>query len=255
MTLYETVARRVAPKLLYLVMATTCANYASASIVSFSFSARIDQLSEYTTSTGQSNDVSGSEFMGAAISTGFLIDGLLTYDTNAAISPIPNLFPPVTGTYNIYISPLATSRLRLTIPSGGLSFENYDTGLIVQVADHASSLGNADIFSVGNLTYASPGKTAFTNLSLFDYTGRAFDNALIPTTVNFSDFGTRLLSIGFMDEATRNQLNVQSTVLSFAPISVAVPEPGTYALALIGLFVMSASLRSNRSKQASSAHR
>lgn len=217
---------------------------ANSAPVSFAFSAKVDSMFEHNGETKVNTTVSTSSFAGAIINQNDPIEGVLTFDADAPLSPYFQPDPGANGTYKIYQSNLPTPTFEYSI---GSSIKLKTTGSAhIQVADNASTFSGHDIFYIESSGGYNPTLFFLATLSLFDNNGLSFDNGSVPSRLNVDNFYYKSFHAGWVRQSDGSQLNVSAQLTSLDFIATSVPEPTTGSLALLSLFVLPALIRKSQ---------
>lgn len=212
--------------------------------VSFSFTAKVDSMFEHNGETKVNTTVSSSSFAGAIINQNDPINGILTFDTEAPLSPYFQPDPGATGTYKVYQSNLSAPVFEYSI---GNNVNLNTTGSAhIQVANNATVFSGHDIFYIESSGGYNPTLFFLARLSLFDNNGLSFDNGGVPSSLKLDSFYYRSFQAGWVRQSDGSQLNVAAQLTSLDLIATSVPEPTTGTLALLSLIMLPALIRKSR---------
>ena len=212
-----------------------------ASVVTFTFSASVDSMFEYTALTQAFDNIDHSRFPGALISVGDQITGTFSYNTETPLSPYYQPPVPASGSYQIYQSAITSQGINFDI-SNGMHFASAGTALI-QIANNASTLLGWDVFSMSASASYNPVLFQSADINLFDQTSSVFANSALPSSFGLDNFHYRNLHIGWLRQSDGNQLNVSGNFSSL--IAIPIPEPQSYALFMLALGLLGLSIRLN----------
>lgn len=203
---------------------------AQATVYQFDFTAKIQEMVEFSPMTFDGGPVTSSSLSGSTVSVGDVISGHFSYDTATG------LFRSNGGSA-MYSAPAAQNALDVSIGGNsiGLSDTTYSS-TNVQVSNNAAALGGADSFGIANLStnvYASQ----MMALSFFDNSGLALNAATMPGQLDFASFGRSTFYYTYSSNATHAMMGANGalTSVTFVQAPTPVPEPETYVMLLAGL--------------------
>jgi len=203
---------------------------AQATVFQFNFTAKIQEMVEFSPMTFDGGAVASSSVSGSTVSVGDVISGHFSYDTATA------LFSNQGGSV-MYSAPAALNTLGASIGGNsiGLSNANYSS-TNVQIANNAAALGGADSFGIASLS-ANAYASEMMAVSFFDKSGLALNAATMPGQLDFASFNRSTFYYTYSSNATHAMMGANGALTSVTVMEVAapVPEPETYAMLLAGL--------------------
>ncbi len=228
-----------------IIAASLCSPQADAAVVSYDFTAKINDLFEYDGTTKVITHVATSNFPGSTISLADTVSGKFFYDTTWALHPYYQPEKPVSGTYLMYTSGAPVSAISFSV--GGAAIFDAKDSASVQIANNASTFNGSDIFYLGSSTAYNGVMHQNANIALFDRSGSAFQSGDLPTQLNLADFSYRQLGSAWLRYSNGDQLQMSATLTSITPTVSPVPEPDAAALFGGGLaLLLMLSFRRNR---------
>lgn len=207
--------------LLALALLSTAAT-ARAAIVTFEYTARIDELSERDI-WGPSVGVGSSDWAGFTIGTGATITGRLSYDDNTPMRLDNDSWPR-----DRYIMTNVNTNSFLhsvTFDESGVTAASNTGGLSVRDTD------NYDALEVRSGMRGAP--SGWSINADFHVPRAGFQSGALFTTQELHDVRPYALWATFAEVGGYGVLQATGTVTSFRVIS-SVPEPSTYAMLLAG---------------------
>ncbi|MBY0556040.1 MAG: FxDxF family PEP-CTERM protein [Burkholderiaceae bacterium] len=222
-------------KLPLFLAALALTGSANATVLQFDFTAKIQEMVEFSPLTFSGGPVNSSKLSGSTVTVGDVIRGHFTYDTTTAqfgnFSGVP-----------MYAAPLAQNTLSAAIGQQSIALDQAQTSTNVQVANNAASLGGADSFGIASVS-ANAVATQLMALNLFDASGTAFSSDAIPASLDFAAFNSSTFYYTYSSVATHAMMGANGTLTSLTVTPVVdggtnitpVPEPETYAMLLAGL--------------------
>ncbi|RFP21517.1 PEP-CTERM sorting domain-containing protein [Duganella sp. BJB488] len=203
---------------------------AQATVYQFDFTAKIQEMVEFSPMTFDGGPVASSSLSGSTVSVGDIISGHFSYDTETA------MFSNKGGSV-MYSAPAALNTLGASIGGNNiaLSDANYSS-TNVQVANNAAALGGADSFGIANVS-ANAYASEMMALSFFDKSGLALNAATMPGQLDFASFNRSTFYYTYSSNATHAMMGANGalTSVTFTEVPTPVPEPETYAMLLAGL--------------------
>ena len=220
-------------KLSILLAGLTMLGSAHATVYQFDFTAKIQEMVEFSPLAFTGGAVASSTLSGSLVSVGDNINGHFSYDTETG------LFSSAGGSA-MYAAPTAQNSLDASIGGNsiGLSDASYSS-TNVQVANNAVMLGGADGFGIANVS-ANAFASQMMALSFFDKSGQIFNASTMPGELDFSGFNRSSFYYTYASTATHAMMgaNGSLTSLTVTEVPVPVPEPETYAMLLAGLMAL-----------------
>jgi hypothetical protein len=211
-----------------------------ATVVNFDFKATIYDMFEYTALGSSYVHLTSSTFPGKLVTVGDTVTGHFSYDTVSQLSSYQPA-PPATGTYQLFDS---FGNTQFTVEQSGLQFasNNSTSPALLQLADNASNLFGWDIFHFN--TYSGDDPSMFQNavIALYDSTGTAISNSMIPSSLDLLSFHYANLDGGWLRQSNGDQFHFSASLTSLTPSRIDLPEPQTYMLMLVGLALLGTSL-------------
>ncbi len=217
-------------KLPILLAGMTLFGSAQATVYQFDFTAKIQEMVEFSPQTFSGGAVASSSLSGSTVSVGDLLTGHFSYDT------VTGVFSHFGGS-TMYSAPAAQNSLDASIggASIGLGNANYSS-TNVQVANNSAALGGADSFGIANVS-ANAYASQMMAVSFFDKSGLALSASTMPGQLDFASFGQSSFYYTYSSNATHAMMGANGalTSLTVTPMPAPVPEPETYAMLLAGL--------------------
>ena len=212
-------------KLSILLAGMTLFGSAHATVYQFDFTAKIQEMVEFSPLTFSGGKVASSSLSGSTVSVGDLITGHFSYDTDTA------LFSN-TGGSAMYAAPTAQNTLSASVGLSGASYSSTN----VQVANNAAILGGADAFGIANVS-ANAYASQMMAVSFFDKSGTALSASGMPGQLDFSSFSQSSFYYTYSSTSTHAMMGANGalTSLTVTQAPSPVPEPATYTMLLAGL--------------------
>ncbi|WP_332855745.1 PEP-CTERM sorting domain-containing protein [Duganella sp. S19_KUP01_CR8] len=222
-------------KLPILLAGMTLIGSAQATVYQFDFTAKIQEMVEFSPQTFNGGPVASSNLSGSTVSVGDSLTGHFSYDTATGV------FSQFGGG-TMYAAPAAQNSLDVSIggASIGLSGATYSS-TNVQVANNAAALGGADSFGIANVS-ANAYASQMMAVSFFDRSGLALSASTMPGRLDFANFGQSSFYYTYSSSATHAMMGANGALTSVTVTQVPttpVPEPETYAMLLAGLAALS----------------
>ncbi|MCA9233240.1 MAG: PEP-CTERM sorting domain-containing protein [Planctomycetales bacterium] len=234
---------RITRALLLAVLAyLSVSNVAFGAIVTYAFSGTIERLyeSDYLESTGGYAITylpSSSFFEDQSITVGDRFQGTFSYDTGSKASISSD------GAQASYLDAVVSASLTIgtvALPSSTVPLSNWFSSIAI-VNDRDGVLGGrTDILQISP-KFSGDEFFVSTTLSLQDRTANVFNDLSLPeAVVAIEAFQAHLFQTGFLNRATRDQLQLAGTLDSFeakmpASVIANIPEPSTLALVAIAM--------------------
>lgn len=234
---------RITKALLVAALAyLSVSNVAFGAIVTYAFSGTIERLyeSDYLDGTGGYAFTylpSSSFFEDQSINVGDRFHGTFSYDTGS------KAWISSDGAQASYLDAVVSTSLTIgtvALPSSTVPLSNWFNSIAI-VNDREGVLGGkTDILQISP-KFSGDEFFVSTTLSLQDRTARVFNDLSLPeAAVAMEAFQAHLFQTGFLNRATRDQLQLAGTLDAFEakmPTSVIanIPEPSTLALLAIAL--------------------
>jgi hypothetical protein len=222
-------------------LACCFASAAHATIVTYTFQAKVSSITERLNPNGDFVDVLQSGFAGTPVAIGDIVTGSFRYDTSVAL-----------GSYQPDQKPGLDYRMYDAGTMDSISYVDRTTGLAItsqptlnwlgsyQVHDSVPIAGDfaSDFFSM--LLHAEPdGLFATSRLMLMDLYGNAFQSAAVPKELILSAFQYATVGGSFLRDSDDGWMSFSADITSLERVGTDVPEPGSaalFAIAAAGLF-------------------
>ncbi len=223
-------------KLPLFLAALALTGTANATVLQFDFTAKIQEMVEFSPLSFSGGLVNSSSLSGSTVSVGDVIRGHFSYDTTTG------QFGSFSG-MAMYAAPAAQNALSAAIGQQAMALDApLSSSTNVQVANNAANLHGADSFGIANVS-ANQVASQMMALSLFDSSGTAFSTNALPASLDFAAFNSSSFYYTYSSTATHAMMgaNGMLTSLTVSPVSgggnsiTPVPEPETYAMLLAGL--------------------
>ncbi|WP_374360569.1 FxDxF family PEP-CTERM protein [Pseudoduganella danionis] len=223
-------------KLPLLLAGLAMAGSANAAVLQFDFTAKIQEMMQFSPLTFTGGAVSSSNLSGSTVAVGDVITGHFTYDT--ATAQISNV-----GGVTMFASAQAQNALAAAIGNNTLALDSaLSSTTTVQVGNNVAAFGGADTFGIAQVS-ANAQSSQLMALSLFDASGHAFDANAIPATLDFSAFNNSTFYYTYSSVSTHAMMGANGNLTSLTVTQLPsgnnptapVPEPETYAMLLAGL--------------------
>lgn len=220
-------------KVIGCVFALMAAN-ASASIVTYQFQAKVDDMFEYDGATQVITTVTSSTMSGSLIAIGDSITGWFSYDTNA----LRSTYVPDPSAPNSWVRYDGGASISLTLSPSGVSYQSGTDSWSssIDVANDAPALLGSDVFALFTSAW-SPTEFATADLFFDDLSALALASSDIPAQLSLSKFQYSNVGYNWLRQRDGSQVHARGGLTSLQLVGVQndVPEPDTIALSLIGL--------------------
>ncbi|MCU6498582.1 PEP-CTERM sorting domain-containing protein [Rugamonas sp. A1-17] len=203
---------------------------AQAAVYQFDFTAKIQEMVEFSPLTFDGGPVASSSLSGRTVSVGDSISGHFSYDTTTG------LFSNRGGSA-MYSAPAALNTLGASIGGSSIALSDASySSTNVQVANNAATLGGADSFGIASLS-ANAFASEMMAVSFFDKSGLALEAATMPGQLDFSSFNRSTFYYTYSSNATHAMMGANGalTSVTVTEMPAPVPEPEAYAMLLAGL--------------------
>ncbi|MYM37814.1 PEP-CTERM sorting domain-containing protein [Duganella qianjiadongensis] len=223
-------------KIPLLLAGLALAGSSNAAVLQFDFTAKIQEMVQFSPLTFAGGMVSSSDLNGSTVSVGDAISGHFTYDTSTA--QISNV-----GGLAMFSAAAAQNALNAAIGTTSLGLDHaLSNTTTVQVGNNVAGLKGADSFGIANVS-ANGQASQMMALMLFDSTGHAFSDSTLPAALDFSAFGTSTFYYTYSSASTHAMMGANGSLTSLTVTQLPtggnpttpVPEPETYAMLLAGL--------------------
>ena len=168
------------------------------------------------------------------VSVGQEIHGSFSYDTAIGLDAYQPA-PEASGTYVLYTDLNNTTKITAPNLFTRPPVVIYETNLL-QIANDATTFAGGDILSLTHTAMAPDFSSFNSTISLFDFSGTAFDHGGVPTSLTLSSFDYAAYELYYF-LPTGGYVSIQSTMTALTP-AAAVPEPETYAMLLAGIALL-----------------
>lgn len=207
---------------------------ASATEVTYNFTATIQSMFEYDGQTKLNTTVTSSTMPGVLISDGSTIHGQFSYDTAAPLGSYQPA-PEKEGSYQLYSGTVTST---LTFDQNGFVYQSDPNPWLttMQVANDAASRSGWDTFSLETSAAYSPVTFQMMDIHLYDSSGNVFDSSAIPFDLPLSQFSYADIDYSWLRQSDGSQFHASSSITSLT-LATPVPEPSTYALLAMGAVV------------------
>ena len=205
---------------------------AHAAVVTYNFTATVASIREALPPAYTSTLRDQSTLTGMTVSVGQAIHGSFSYDTAMGLDAIYQPAPEASGTYLLYND--LNNTTKITAPTVfARPQEVIDETNLLQIANDATTFAGGDILALSTTVMAPDFSSFNSTISLYDFSGKAFDHGGVPTALNLSSFNYAGYELYYFPP-TGGYVRIQSTMTALTP-AAAVPEPETYAMLMAGL--------------------
>lgn len=225
-------------KLLVLLGGLALMGSLHAEVISFDFTAKIDQIQERGLYEYPGTSVQSSAKAGVTYSIGDIIHGRFQYDTNTGLGSYQPV-QPGDGSYTLYDSG-STHNSLTAHTSGGVTLPPPYYPVLLQVSDTTTS----DFFSV-NSTAMSAQATQYSSVLFMDYNGSWLNNSALPSAAQLYAASYAMFNTTYYFNDDSGSLDVSASITSFSPAS-AVPEPSSYLMLLAGMAAIAVARRNRK---------
>lgn len=219
---------------------------AQASVVSYDFTAVVNDIREYATTSSPQVNVQSSSMTGVEVNFGQVLHGHFDYNTSTPLSQTYQPPTPATGSDQLFNDNTGGSYAHFSVagthadPVPG--FSSFFS--LLHVANDNANFNGQDTFGVSTNAVSASGATLIDFIWLNDSTGQALNSGAIPAVLHLSSFDIAYYSIGYFTEAG-SFVGIDATITSLVPTSP-VPEPGSCAMLLAGIAVLARRHRARR---------
>jgi len=205
---------------------------AHAAVVTYNFTATVAAIDETLPPAYTSTLKDLSTLTGMAVALGQEIHGSFSYDTAMGLNVNYQPPPETSGTYLLYNDPNNATTIIAPDVFARPQEVIYGTNLL-QIANDATTFFGGDTLSLST-TVMAPDFSSFNgSISLFDFSGTAFDHGGVPTSLRLSSFNYAAYELYYF-LPTGGYVRIESAITALTP-AAAVPEPETYAMLMAGL--------------------
>jgi hypothetical protein len=223
---------------------------ASAQVVTFDFTGKVDSMFEYdgtTITTVQSSALSGVD-----IANGDSVHGRFSYDLSTPLSTIYQPSQPAGGSNLLYEGPQHPLQAMITFEQPAYTFTADSSGFSqIYVANNTSPSDNGDMFTLSANAF-TPGITQTRSLHFhfFDFSGNTITGPSIPGSLSLPAFNYAAVSYSWSRVSDGKQFHATALISSLTPgVTSPVPEPSTYAMFAVGLLALGAIARRKAAAQ------
>ena len=225
-------------KIIGLLAAATLMNSASAAIISYDFTATVHFVTETDTAKNYlTTSVTSSSLAGLPIALDQVIHGHFSIDTGTLINPASQSAVASQDGYQMYAGSFGQNNFSAAFVGGPAIESSAGASNTLQVVNSMSGKGGADTLSAGTYVYSAQSlQTA--SIFLDDFSGKAFNQDGVPSTLTLADFGYASFHYSYGSYTPGSKiLSVDARIDSLTPMA-AVPEPASYAMLAGGLLLL-----------------
>lgn len=178
------------------------------------------------------NNLSSSSFyQGNEFSVGNTFSGGFLYDSDTPLTSMSS-----DGSQAVYLNAITKYNFSISTydaPSNNLPLASF--GDVSVVNDRNDALGPLDSFFTTQ-GFSSNDWFSSITVDFQDNTAQVYDNFLLPTSLDISDFSYPYFHMAFLRKSDGDQLHLSGRVTALNPVSV--PEPSTFLLSLAGILLL-----------------
>lgn len=221
---------------LAVLAATLAAGSAHAGIVKYRYTTTVNNVWEYDATHDAINYAESSAMPGALFKLGDTITGTFSYDTNMTLDPDYQPPAPASGTYKKWLGSIVSD---FTDLQNGFTYKSETdpalTWTSMWVANDSSDLNYKDIIMFSTTSPWAPDRFDMTTFFFDSLDGSALASDVPPLTIDLAKY-VASFDYGF-STPDGNQMHAVGIISSLTRVEdeQAVPEPGSLALAAVGL--------------------